>query len=97
MELSDEVLETTARLAALDLSPSERATLRSELEAILTYVKRLDQVPSTASGRDSEGDIGLAGLRADEPREGLSRVDALRQATDSDGETFSVPPVLDNP
>ena len=95
MELTDDILATTARLAALDLSPDERASLRDELSHILTYVKLLDAVAVEA---ESAGPgLGLSQLRPDEPRPGLTRAEAVGQATASDGETFSVPPVLDTP
>ncbi|MFO0665904.1 MAG: Asp-tRNA(Asn)/Glu-tRNA(Gln) amidotransferase subunit GatC [Polyangiaceae bacterium] len=94
MDLTDSILDTTARLAALDLTADEKRTLRKDLGAILDYVERLRTVPAEAV---EAPDMVFPALRADEPRPGLERNEALAQATGSDGETFSVPPVLDTP
>jgi len=95
MLFATEQVRQVARLARLRLSAEEVELYGRQLTAILEYVEQLRRVDTgdveamvTATG---EGNV----FRADEPRAGLERADALRSAPRHDGEHFSVPPVLE--
>jgi aspartyl-tRNA(Asn)/glutamyl-tRNA(Gln) amidotransferase subunit C len=81
-----------AKLASLSLTEAEEEKLAGELDAIVRYVEQLgtldtagvEPTTSVASG-------GVAGLREDEPRAGLSREEALDQAPRVENDGFAVP------
>ena len=86
----DEV-RAVARLANLDLSPDEEASMTAELGEILAYVRKLEEldvseVPPTAHMR-----VERLPLREDVPHESLPRELALREAPKVAHDGFAVP------
>ena len=84
-----------ARLARLSLSDDEVRAFSGQLANILDYVRQIESL-------DTEGVEPLAHagsvtdvLREDEPREGLSRQQALANAPDTHADCFRVPSVID--
>ncbi len=80
-----------ARLARLRLSPDEQQVMREELSGILEHIDviraiDLDGVPPTTHVLAVENV-----LRADEPRPGLPRDEALREAAHVVDDAFGVP------
>ena len=80
-----------ARLARLELSEDEIATMTDELSGILTHIEKiseldLDGVPPTSHAVEVSN-----ALRPDEPRPCLPREVALDQAPDATEEGFRVP------
>lgn len=86
---NDEVLHL-ARLARLQLTVEEVEGLRGDLEAILAYADRLEDV----SRAREEGEEPPSTLRADEVKRGLAPGEATRSAPSASGGLFRVPPVL---
>jgi len=86
-----------ARLARLALSEEEEERFAAQLGHVLEYIERLGQVD--VSGVDPlsfAGDAqGLAPMREDVVRPGLSREQALSQAPRHDGQAFLVPRILE--
>lgn len=89
--IDESTVHHVARLARLRLSADEEETMRQELSGILEHIDAikamdLDGVEPTTHV------IALENvLRPDEPRPGLSRDDALREATDVVDGSFGVP------
>lgn len=80
-----------ARLARMRLSAQEQERMTRELQAVLGYVEHMNElelegVEPTARVVDLVNE-----LRADEPRECLSREQALANAPDPVDEGFGVP------
>jgi aspartyl-tRNA(Asn)/glutamyl-tRNA(Gln) amidotransferase subunit C len=80
-----------ARLARLDLSDDEVATMARELSAVLDHIEKigeldLDDVQPTSHVVDV-----VNALRADEPRPSLPREVALSQAPEVVDDGFGVP------
>lgn len=97
MALNLEEVRHIARLARLNLSEAEEQQYREQLSAFLEHVARLQavdtqDVPPTATVVPVE-----AQLRADEPRPGLPREQALANAPRAMDGLFQVPPVLEHP
>jgi len=80
-----------ARLARLEIRPEDEERVAGQLGRILEWVERLGDLPE---GADADRPSAPAPLRADDPRPGLTREEALGAAPRADGEHFRVPPVL---
>ncbi len=89
--IDESTVNHVARLARLRLTPDEQQVMREELSGILEHIDAiramdLDGVEPTTHVIAVENV-----LRPDVPRPGLSRDDALREATDVVDVSFGVP------
>ena len=88
-------IDHVARLARLDLTDDEKATLRAQLGAILEHAAKVgevaaDDVPPSASA------IPRANVfRDDVPEPSLPVDEALRNAPDREGDRFRVPRIVE--
>ena len=89
-------IEHVARLARLGLSPEELERFRDQLGVILEHAERVteaaEDVPPTAHPLPTSNVF-----RADEPRDGLGRDEALANAPQREGDFFRVPPIVEEP
>jgi aspartyl-tRNA(Asn)/glutamyl-tRNA(Gln) amidotransferase subunit C len=90
-----------AELAHLELTEDERARMLKDLNSILDYIDRLNQLDTTnvepmaqVAARYGSGEYANA-MRPDELRPCLPHDDALRNAPKSDGVFFKVPKVIE--
>jgi aspartyl-tRNA(Asn)/glutamyl-tRNA(Gln) amidotransferase subunit C len=91
-----------AELAHLELTEGERARMLKDLNSILGYIDRLNELDTSevepmaqvASRYGARRDASGA-MRPDEPRPSLPHVAALRNAPVSDGIFFKVPKVIE--
>ncbi len=97
MEITPELMRRLEELAGLELSPEEREGLKADLERIISYFQRLQEV-------DTEGVPPydpLPGvrnvLREDKPQESLPQEEALRNAPRKRKGYFLVPRVFGEP
>ena len=107
MKVTEKDVLYVADLANLELTPEERTHMLRDLNSILEYVDRLneldtDDVPPMVQVSDRYGDPEKKGtakfeyaLRADELGGCLDRKLALANAPDSDGTFFKVPKVIE--
>lgn len=111
MKVSDKDVSYVADLANLELTAEERARMVRDLNSILEYIDRLNQlntdnVPPMAQVSDRYGvdnskrgsDRFAYAVREDIQnglRPGLPREEALQNAPDSDGTFFKVPKVIE--
>ena len=106
--VTDKDVSYVADLAHLELTADERARMFKDLNSILGYIDRLNELDTAniepmaqVASRSSEGDetSGTQGfahaMRADEPRPSLPHEEALRNAPASDGVFFKVPKVIE--
>jgi len=94
MPLNPTEVEHIAELARLDLSPREKTRFQKQLSSILDYVEKLKSldtrnIPATSSVLPTHGSA-----RKDEPREGLSVEDTLKNAAQTEKGQFKVPPIF---
>jgi aspartyl-tRNA(Asn)/glutamyl-tRNA(Gln) amidotransferase subunit C len=107
MKVTDKDVAYVADLANLELTDQERQRMLKDLNSILDYIDRLNQldtsdVPPMAqvSARFGQADgthsdsIGAAG-REDVPRPSLPHSEAMKNAPETDGEFFKVPKVIE--
>lgn len=101
MKVTEKDVSYVADLANLELSDQERQRMLKDLNSILDYIDRLNeldtsnvapmaQVFGTASGSQTS-----SALREDALRECLPHTDAMRNAPETDGQFFKVPKVIE--
>jgi aspartyl-tRNA(Asn)/glutamyl-tRNA(Gln) amidotransferase subunit C len=95
MKLTLAEVEHIAELARLSLSDEEKARYQEQLSAILDYAERL-QMLDTSSIPPTATVLPLRSvMRADEPRDSMSREDVLANAPQVEAGSFRVRAVMD--
>ena len=108
MKITDQDVQYVAKLANLELTAEERQPMLRDLNSILDYMDRLNQldtsdVPPMAQvmqgfeSKDAEGRLSSA-MREDKLyglRPSLPHEEALANAPESDGTFFLVPKVIE--
>ena len=107
MKVTETDVTYVADLANLELTDQERQSLAKELNSILEYIERLneldtDNVPPMAQTSDrltptekTGGDRFAYARREDVLRPSLPHQDAVKNAPDTDGDFFKVPKVIE--
>jgi aspartyl-tRNA(Asn)/glutamyl-tRNA(Gln) amidotransferase subunit C len=106
MKVTDKDVQCVAELANLELTDEERRHMLRDLNSILEYVDRLNQldtsgVPPMAQvrqGFDGKDSTEISAMRDDELyglRPSLPHEEALANAPESDGAFFLVPKVIE--
>ena len=107
MKVSEKDVLYVADLANLELTEEERARMLKDLNSILDYIDRLNQLDTAGvepmaqvsafhaePGRGGSAQFEQA-LRADAQGVSLDREAALRNAPEADGVFFKVPKVIE--
>jgi aspartyl-tRNA(Asn)/glutamyl-tRNA(Gln) amidotransferase subunit C len=94
MAVSREEVERIARLARLSLTQEELVRFEHELNQILEYVGQVQQAETSGVSAELDPERHENVLREDVVRPSLPRDEALKNAPDTDGVHFRVPPVL---
>jgi len=94
--LTIEQIHKVAELARLTVSSEDAARFQQQLEDILQYVHRLDQVDTSEVQPMAHAVEVTNVFRPDELQESLPRDQALAGAPQTDGRYFLVPPILDD-
>ncbi|MFQ5521662.1 MAG: Asp-tRNA(Asn)/Glu-tRNA(Gln) amidotransferase subunit GatC [Candidatus Methylomirabilia bacterium] len=88
-------VEHVARLARLDLSPEEKERMRSQLDAILTYIDKLREL-DTAGVEPTAHVIPMTNvMRDDAVRPCVPREEMLANAPEREGDFFRVPKIIE--
>ena len=103
MKVTEQDVAYVAELADLELTDQERRRMLKDLNSILEYIDRLNELDTTnvpAMAQISFGSAEKAGhegsaLRDDVPASCLPRAEALKNAPVTDGEFFKVPKVIE--
>ncbi len=104
MKITDKDALHVADLANLELTDQERQRMARDLNSILDYIDRLNEldtasVPPMAQAVTEEGKPGSGKFayarREDALRPSLAHDAALKNAPDSDGNFFKVPKVIE--
>ncbi|HZD33329.1 MAG TPA: Asp-tRNA(Asn)/Glu-tRNA(Gln) amidotransferase subunit GatC [Candidatus Angelobacter sp.] len=103
--VSEKDVSYVADLAHLDLTTEERARMLKDLNSILGYIERLNQLDTanvepmaqvaSRYGTATSGDAYGYAMRADESRPSLPHDEAMRNAPQTDGTFFKVPKVIE--
>jgi aspartyl-tRNA(Asn)/glutamyl-tRNA(Gln) amidotransferase subunit C len=98
-----EDVRRVAELANLELTAEEEPRMQRDLNAILGHIDQLNEldtsgIPAMAQVGEMLGSTLLdrgEGLRRDEVRPSLDRVEVMSAAPDTDGRFFKVPKVIE--
>jgi aspartyl-tRNA(Asn)/glutamyl-tRNA(Gln) amidotransferase subunit C len=94
MKITREEVENVARLARLELAGEEVDKMTSQLDTILSYVAKLDELETTGVAVTTHTQSVTNAFRDDEVRESLPRKKALANGPQQNGEAFIVPKII---
>lgn len=94
MKITREEVEKTAQLARLDLSDEETVRMTEQLDTILSYVAKLDELDTAGASAETGSADATNAFREDEMRPSLPRELALSGSACHDGAAFVVPRIL---
>ena len=95
MKITRQEVEHVARLARLGLSDEEQERMRDQLDTILTYIDKLDQLDTSGVEPTSHVIPVTNVFREDATWSSLSQEQALANAPDRHGSFFRVPRILE--
>ncbi len=98
MKVTEETVRHVEDLANLELTPAERSRMVQDLNSILDYIDRLNQLDTSNVPPMAQVSAGLPPMREDAvgaTGERLDRAVVMRGAPDSDGTFFKVPKVIE--
>jgi len=94
MKITKEEVEQVARLARLELRPEEVERITTQLDAILGYVAKLDELDTKGVAATTHSQDIANAFRDDEVSQTLDRERALANAPLQNGESFVVPRII---
>ncbi len=89
-------VEHVARLARLELTEDEKARMTAQLDAILGYIEKLNQLDTSAVEPTSTVIPMVSVMREDEVRPSLPQDLALANAPDREDIFFRVPRIIED-
>lgn len=97
MEVNDEMITGLANLARLEFNEQERSGIKKDLEKMISFVQKLNELDTTGVPPLLHMSANLNVLREDEVKGSVSREEGLKNAPDQDGVFFKVPKVISRP
>lgn len=95
MSITVKDVQHVARLARLQLSPEEEATFTEQMNAILQYAEKLNEL-DTENVKPTTHVLQVSNvMREDVVKESLTQEDALLNAPEDEDGQFKVPAVLE--
>lgn len=94
MKITPEEVEYVAGLARLELGPAEVAAMAEQLDRILSYVAKLNELDTAGIEPTTHALAVRNAFRPDEVHDSLPREEALANAPEQNGEAFVVPRVI---
>ena len=94
MEINDAMVDKIANLARLDFDPVEKAAIKKELQVMIQFVEKLNELDTTGVEPLLHMSDNVNVLRKDEVRGSITREDALKNAPVHDEQFFKVPKVI---
>lgn len=95
MEINRATLDKIAHLARLEFGEEEAQRMMADMSEIVTWVEKLKELDTSGVEPLTSMSQEINSFRSDDPKTGLSRDEALKNAPDSDGTYFKVPKVID--
>jgi aspartyl-tRNA(Asn)/glutamyl-tRNA(Gln) amidotransferase subunit C len=94
MEVNNEMVNKLAHLARLQFSTTEKEEIKSDLQKMIQFVEKLNEVDTTGIVPILHMSDGINVLRDDEVKGSIDRIAGLKNAPKQDGEFFKVPKVI---
>lgn len=95
MKLTTQDVEYVAKLARLEVTNQEKEKFTAQLNDILLYIDKLNELDTTGVAPMSHAIAVTNAFREDKVSESLGTQRALANAPDARGEFFRVPKVID--
>ncbi len=98
MKVTEQDVRYVEDLANLELTPAERERMIKDLNSILEYVDRLNQLDTSEVPPMAQVSAGLPPMRedaVDATGQRLERDTVMRNAPETDGTFFKVPKVIE--
>ncbi len=98
MALTEKDVKYVAELAHLELTPEEVKKFLPQLDSILTYVRKLDELDTTQvepMAQVTYPAVENPSLRPDQPRKTFDQREALANAPERSPQCFKVPRVIE--
>jgi len=94
MKITTDEVKYVAGLARLELKPEEAEEMAGQLDQILSYVDKLNELDTSAVEPTTHAISITNAFREDELRESLAREKALANSPLQNGESFVVPKII---
>jgi aspartyl-tRNA(Asn)/glutamyl-tRNA(Gln) amidotransferase subunit C len=94
MEVTDALVEKIAHLARLDFPEGEKAALKEDLQRMIHFVQKLEELDTTGVQPLLHMSDVVNNLREDEVQGSISTADALKNAAHHNDRFFLVPKVI---
>lgn len=94
MKISKKEVEHVAHLARLTLIDEELETMTGQLDNILSYVDKLDQLDTSQVAATFHVFSVSNAFREDVEKESLTQAEAVKNGPQQDGQMFQVPRII---
>lgn len=94
MKISKNEVEHVANLARLNLSDNELETMTGQLDNILSYVDKLEELDTSEVAPTTHVFSVSNAFREDVVKESLNQSEAVKNGPQQNGEFFQVPKVI---
>lgn len=94
MKITPQEISHVAKLARLNMSQEEVEAMARQLDEILTYVAKLNELDTDSVKPTTHAISIVNAFREDEVQQSLPRDKALANAPQQNGEAFIVPKVI---
>ena len=94
MEVNDALIDNLAHLARLEFNPTEKQSIKKDLQKMIHFVEKLGELDTTGVEPLLHMSPEVNVLREDIPKASISRDEALSVAPATDGTYFEVPKVI---
>ena len=94
MKITIDEVNYVAALARLELKPKEAEAMAGQLDKILSYVDKLNEIDTSQTEPTTHAISITNAFREDELRDSLGQEKALANAPRQNGESFVVPKVI---
>ncbi len=94
MKISKKEVEHVAKLARLTLTNEELEKMTGQLDNILSYVAKLDELDTSGVVATSHVFSVSNAFREDVEHKSLSQAEAVKNGPQHDGEMFQVPKII---
>lgn len=95
MDISNETIDKLADLAKLEFSDSQKESLKTDMNRIISFFEKMNEVPTENVEPLIFMSEQLNHLREDEVVQTITHEEALRNAPAKDSDYFRVPKFLD--